>query len=277
MTDSTIGFIGGGNMAASIIGGLVPDQINADHICVFDPNPDTCQRLAIDYKISICSNNEELLSRSDIIVLAVKPQVMQAVLQPLASIAQAQRPLFISIAAGIPCAHMNAWLDTGSNEEHAIVRVMPNTPALVKAGASGLYANQHVSEHQRLQAQNLMQAVGSAAWVPEEANIDAVTALSGSGPAYFMLFVKSLTEAGVNAGLTADVARQLAIDTCAGSASLMASSEHDIQQLIDNVTSPGGTTEQALLSFKAQELPRVVETAFNAALKRSEELAEELG
>ena len=277
MTDYTIGFIGGGNMAASIIGGLVPDQVRADHICVFDPNPQSCQRLANDYKVNICENNTELLSRSDVIVIAVKPQVMETVLRPLAAVAQTKKPLFISIAAGIPCTLINTWLDTTGHEEHAIVRVMPNTPALVKAGASGLYANQHVSNQQREQAQNLMQAVGSTAWVPEEANIDAVTALSGSGPAYFMLFVKSLIEAGVNAGLTVDVARQLAIDTCAGSAKLMASSEHDIQQLIDNVTSPAGTTEQALLSFGRQELPKVVETAFNAALQRSEELAKELG
>lgn len=273
MTDYTIGFIGGGNMASSLIGGMVPELLPAANVCVFDPSPDSQRRLADDYGIHICDDNQELIERSDVVVIALKPQVMQAVLSPLSDIINQQQPLLISVAAGIQCQHIENWL----GQPQAVIRVMPNTPALVKAGASGLYANNRVSDEQKNIATMLLQSVGSVAWVEAEDDIDAVTALSGSGPAYFMLFVKSLIESGIAAGLDPEVARELAISTCNGAAALVRSSDESIQQLIDNVTSPGGTTEQALISFKNNQLPTIVDQAFNAALQRSKELAQELG
>lgn len=272
MIDNTIGFIGAGNMASAMIGGLVPHTIDPGKLFVFDPNQDNCQQLAKQYAVNICASNEELIAHCDVVIIATKPQVMQAVLSPLSAVAKQHKPMIVSIAAGIPCALIQQWLDG----EYAIVRVMPNTPALVNAGASGLYANETVSTAQRELAQTLLQAIGSAAWVNNEADIDAVTALSGSGPAYFMLFVQALIQAGTQAGLDEKVAKQLAIDTCAGAAKLMHSSEQSIEQLIKNVTSPGGTTEQALFSFEHNALTTVVSDAFTAARQRSEELAKEL-
>jgi pyrroline-5-carboxylate reductase len=268
----SVGFIGGGNMANSIIGGLIPDILPNNAVHVFDPNEEQLQQLAAQYGICPCKNNAELVNNSDVIILAVKPQVMNAVLTPIQNDLKNKQPLIISIAAGITCQA----IETLSDNHAAVIRVMPNTPALVQAGASGLYANQHVSTEQKNIAQTLMNAVGSAFWVDNEADIDAVTALSGSGPAYFMLFVQSLIDAGEKAGLPKDIAKQLAIDTCAGSAKLMSTSDLPIQQLIDNVTSPRGTTEQALLSFKKNQLSHTVAEAFDAALKRSKELGKEL-
>lgn len=267
-----IGFIGGGNMASSIIGGLIPNILPSNAVHAFDPNKEQLQQLAKQYSVTACKDNNALVSNSDVIVLAVKPQVIGAVLKPIKQALKSKRPLIISIAAGITCSTIESIIDKNA----AVIRVMPNTPALVNAGTSGLYANKNVSDKQKSIADTLMSAVGSALWVEHETDIDAVTALSGSGPAYFMLFVKSLINAGEQAGLTTDVATQLAIDTCAGSAKLMSNSDLPIDQLIDNVTSPGGTTEQALLSFHCNKLSAIVSDAFDAALKRSKELGEEL-
>ncbi len=275
----TIGFIGGGNMASSIIGGLVPNIVQSQSIYVFDPNADQMEKLSSDFNINTCSSNSELVQKSDVLVLAVKPQVMATVLTPIAQIILDKQSLVISIAAGINCDLIQQIIINATHVKNintAVIRVMPNTPALVKSGASGMYANQSVSTEQKDIAQTLMSAVGSAFWVEKEQDIDAVTALSGSGPAYFMLFVKSLIESAEQAGLPSDIAKQLAIDTCAGSAKLMQSSEHSIEQLIKNVTSPKGTTEQALLSFQNDKLANIIDKAFQSALKRSEELGVEL-
>jgi len=213
-----------------------------------------------------------LVAQSSVVVIAVKPQVLKAVLTPLSSAFNASSPLIISIAAGVTANSIEQWLDG----QFAIVRVMPNTPALVGQGASGLYANQHVSAEHRTISSTLINAVGSSAWVEREQDIDSITALSGSGPAYFMLFIKSLIEAATKAGLTPETAKQLAVKTATGAAALIDSSDLDLTTLMDNVTSPGGTTEQALLSFNESGLSKVVEDAFNAAKTRSEELAKEL-
>ena len=280
-TNYSIGFIGGGNMAKSIIGGLVPDIINSSSIHVFDPDADQLSQLCEQFDVIGCPSNEDLIKQCDVIVLAVKPQVMSAVLAPIAAAICEQNPLIISIAAGITndlilqiINHSCAY-ETPKNDL-AIIRVMPNTPALVNAGASGMFANDFVTNSQKDIADTLLSAVGSAVWVKNETDIDAVTALSGSGPAYFMLFIQSLIESAEQAGLSTAVAKQLAIDTCAGSAKLIQNSEADIAQLIKNVTSPGGTTEQALQSFKNNELPHIIDNAFNAALQRSKELGAEL-
>jgi len=266
-------------MASSIIGGLVPDILPSTAISVFDPNPEQLARLNQQFGTISCADNHELIQRSDVIVLAVKPQVMAKVLAPIANDIAEKQPLLISIAAGISDESIQDIIQQAANTTGSalpVIRVMPNTPALVKSGASGMYANSHVSDVQKDIAHTLMSAVGSAFWVKQEKDIDTVTALSGSGPAYFMLFIQSLIQSAEHAGLPSEVAKQLAIDTCAGSAKLIQASDASIAQLISNVTSPGGTTEQALQSFHNNQLTHIVDQAFNAALHRSEELAEEL-
>jgi len=272
--NQTIGFIGGGNMATSIIGGLISSQVMpANQIMVFEPSAEKAQSLHEEFGIVIADNNQHLVSHCDIVVIAVKPQVLETVLRPLASAFQTRQPLIVSIVAGITVDSIEQWLDG----TFSVVRVMPNTPALIGEGASGLYASPRVGEQQKDMALSLMNAVGASAWVKSEKDIDSITALSGSGPAYFMLFIKSLIEAGVNAGLDEETAKALAVKTASGSAALINSSDLPLQTLIDNVTSPGGTTEQALLSFHQSDLPTIISKAFDAAKNRSEELSRELG
>ena len=272
--NQTIGFIGGGNMASSLIGGLINGGVvQAHNIIVFDPSVDRAQELKRQFNIQTAQNNEELVEKSSVIVIAVKPQVLKTVLEPLATSFQKKSPLIVSVVAGITADSIEKWLDGN----FAIVRVMPNTPALVGQGASGLYANENVSANQKAISSELINAVGSSAWVSNENDIDSITALSGSGPAYFMLFIQSLIDSAVNAGLNPEAAKELAVKTASGAAALIESSDLPLQTLIDNVTSPGGTTEQALLSFERSNLKGIVDDAFTAAKKRSQELAKELG
>ena len=272
--DQTIGFIGGGNMASSLIGELINGGvINANQICVFEPSAEKANELNSKFGIQIAQSNEQLIKQSSVVVIAVKPQVLKDVLSPLASTFKEQSPLIVSIVAGITANSIEQWLQG----EYAIVRVMPNTPALVGQGASGLYANENVNDEQRKVSTQLMNAVGSCAWVANETDIDSITALSGSGPAYFMLFIQSLIDSAINSGLEPCAAKKLAVKTASGAAALIDSSDLPLQTLIDNVTSPGGTTEQALLSFERSDLKGVVDSAFNAAKNRSQELAKELG
>jgi len=272
MIDKKIGFIGAGNMASAMIGGLSSVGVDADKLSIFDPNQENCKKLVNQYAVTACASNEELIKRCDVILLAVKPQAMQSILMPLATVLNEQKPLLVSIAAGISCHHIETWL----SGEFAVVRVMPNTPALVNAGASGLFANERVNKEQKALSFELLTAIGSAIWVENEEDINAVTALSGSGPAYFMLFVQSLIESGVKAGLKQDAAAQLAIETCSGTAQLIQQSDVEISQLIKNVTSPNGTTEAALNSFAENHFPDIVAKAFSAALNRSVQLGEEM-
>jgi pyrroline-5-carboxylate reductase len=269
----SIGFIGGGNMATSLIGGLVAQgDISGQRLSVFEPNADKARALAKRFGIHASNTNEELIARSNVVVIAVKPQILQSVLRPIAESFRNQKPLIISVVAGITSASIENWLD----DQFAIVRVMPNTPALIGKGASGLFANARVNQEQKSITDGIANAVGRSAWVNSEHDIDSVTALSGSGPAYFMLFIQGLIEAGESAGLSADTAKTLAVQTAVGAAELVASSELPLQTLIDNVTSPNGTTEKALLSFKESNLKDIVSNAFDAAKGRSEELAKEL-
>ena len=260
-------------MAASLIGGLLQqNNIAATQISVFEPNIERAQSLAKQFGINACASNTELVETSDIVVIAVKPQVLEKVLVPESLAFLAKKPLIISVVAGITIRSIEQWL----SGEYAIVRVMPNTPALVGMGASGLFANPRVDTSQRDVTSQLMNAVGIATWVENEIDIDSVTALSGSGPAYFMLFIQGLIEAAEAAGLTHETAKALAVQTAAGAAHLVASSEVSLDTLIDNVTSPNGTTEKALQSLNQNDLKSIALQAFNAARKRSQELAEEL-
>lgn len=261
-------------MATSLIGGLLKQgHTAAQDVYLFDPNAEQAQKVAADYKISLAADNQALVAACEVVVIAVKPQVLETVLRPLSQVFQDTKPLIISVVAGIKAQSIEAWL----GDDFAVARVMPNTPALVGQGASGMYANSRVSEAQRSATETIVNAVGVGAWVNTEHDIDSVTALSGSGPAYFMLFIQGLIEAAERAGMDPNTAKTLAVQTAVGAAALVGNSELPLQTLIDNVTSPNGTTEQALKSFANDDLKGIVSNAFAAAKNRSAELADELG
>ena len=268
----TLAFIGAGNMARAIIGGLISNGFPAANIRASSP---TIDRLA-DLKsqgLFVTTDNTEAMSSADIVVLAVKPQMLKAVLQPLAAAAAQNKPLFISVAAGITSQSINKWL----GGDQAIVRCMPNTPALVKMGANGLFANASVSEAQRSQAVSVLSATGLTLWVEQEEQLHAVTAVSGSAPAYYFLFMEAMIAAAVKQGLSKEVATQLTLQTARGAAEMALQSDVDPAELRRRVTSPKGTTEQAILSFQANHLDRLVEEAMQACAARSVSMAKELG
>ncbi len=273
MSDNSIGFIGGGNMARSLIGGLISTGRAPHTIRVSEPDPQKRTYFQEILKVGVVQDNRELASGSDIIVLAVKPQVMKQALQPLREPLLQHRPLLLSIAAGIREPDINRWAGGG----HAIVRAMPNTPALVGSGATGLFANPAVSANQRDQAESLMRAVGVTVWLGQESLLDQVTALSDSGPAYFILFMEALEQAGIEHGLDRDVAHLLVMETCLGAARLAMESDEDLPELRRRVTSPGGTTEKALQVMENAHMQRIIRDAFAAASLRASELGNQLG
>ena len=273
MTQASIGFIGGGNMARSLIGGLISDRYPAALITVSEPDAGTRDTLARDFGIEVVDDNAQLVANNDVVVLAVKPQVMKEVAEAIADSVQARRPLLVSIAAGIRAPDLERWLGGGC----AIVRTMPNTPALVGSGATGMYANAQVSAGQRGLAESLMRAVGLTLWVDDEDQMDAVTALSGSGPAYFFLILEVLQAAGQKLGLAQDSARLLAVQTAYGAAKMALESPEDAATLRRRVTSPGGTTEQAIKVLEEGGIHDLFEQALAAANRRSVELADMFG
>jgi len=268
LNNSHIAFIGAGNMANSLIRGLLAKGIPADRIHASDPDTDKLERLQSECGIRI-GDNASVAATADVILLAVKPQVMAAVCTQLRDFIQKPDCLIISIAAGIPISSLSGWLGS----EQAIVRCMPNTPALVSEGATGLYANVNCQPAQRMLAGEIMAAVGIVCWLQAEQDIDTVTALSGSGPAYYFLMMEAMEQAAINMGLDTTVARQLSIQTALGAGRLAATSDVAPDELRRRVTSPGGTTEQALLSFSRDGFAEMVETAMRAAQQRAAELA----
>lgn len=268
-----ISFIGGGNMARSLIGGLIADGRDPATLWVSDNSDDQLLHLQQQFQVNTTTSNNEAANAADILVLAVKPQVMRNVTAELIETAQQRKPLVISIAAGIRVEDIDRWL--GGNV--AIVRAMPNTPALIQTGATALYANTRVSADQRNSAETILRAVGLALWVSEEKMMDAVTALSGSGPAYFFLFIEALEEAAKTLGLPEKSAHLLALQTAFGATKMALESPEDCATLRKRVTSPGGTTEQALRTFEEGQLRQLVAKALTAAAHRSEELAQQLG
>lgn len=274
MSTPRIAFIGGGNMAASLIGGLRAQGTPASAICASDPGADRRDELETVHGISTFVENTQAIAGADVIVLAVKPQVMQAVCCDLAVHLQADQ-LIVSIAAGISCASLQKWL--GDQTPRAIVRCMPNTPSLLRQGVSGLFANGQVSSGQKQQAEQLLSAVGVALWLDDEALIDAVTAVSGSGPAYFFLMIEAMTAAGEKLGLPRDAAAQLTLQTALGAARMACESDVEPAELRRRVTSPNGTTEAAIKAFQAGGFETLVAQAMDAAARRSAELAEQLG
>lgn len=276
MNQPRIAFIGAGNMAASLIGGLRAQGVPAERIRASDPSAEQRARLGAEHGIFLCAENAEAVAGADVVVLAVKPQVMKPVCQALAP-SLTGNPLIVSIAAGIPCASLEQWLGSSSAKKPAIVRCMPNTPALLRQGVSGLFANAQVSSAQRAQAEQLLSAVGVALWLDEEKLIDAVTAVSGSGPAYFFLLIEAMTAAGEQLGLPRETAAQLTLQTALGAARMATESDVDAAELRRRVTSPNGTTEAAIKAFQAGGFETLVHQALNAAAARSAELAEQLG
>jgi pyrroline-5-carboxylate reductase len=273
MTDGIISFIGGGNMAASLIGGLIADGRDPASIYVTDIDSPKLDALADTFRIQSSHDNEEAVSHASCVVFAVKPQSMASVVQGIALPGQAHRPLFVSIAAGVREPDIRRWLGFDA----AIVRTMPNTPALVGSGATALYANAFVSTEQHSLAESVLRAVGLTLWVENEDLLDAVTALSGSGPAYFFLLMESMERAGIALGLSKDHARMLAIQTGFGAAKMALESNDPPATLRTRVTSPGGTTECALDTLTAGGMEHLVHEALQAAYRRSVELGVEFG
>nr|WP_284450382.1 pyrroline-5-carboxylate reductase [Spongiibacter tropicus] len=272
VSTATIGFIGGGNMAASIIGGLLTSGVDARQLRAGDPSQESLDRLASLGPITTSQDNLDIIPGCDVLVMAVKPQLMKVVCAGIADTVQASKPLIISIAAGVTSDSLNHWL--GGNL--AIVRCMPNTPALLRCGATGLFANTAVSEIQRQQAQQILDAVGLALWVKQESELDAVTAVSGSGPAYFFLMMEAMQASGEALGLSPDVAKQLSQQTALGAARMALESDVDVAELRRRVTSPKGTTERAITIFEDGGFRALVQQALQGAADRADELGREL-
>jgi pyrroline-5-carboxylate reductase len=257
-------------MARALIGGLRADGWPASSLWVADPDPDQRQSLLDRYPaVQVGADNNEAAKAADVVLLAVKPQVLKPVAQALAECVQLSSPLIVTIAAGIRTVDLERWL--GGNL--AIVRCMPNTPALVRSAATALYANARVAPDQRAAAEMILNAVGITLWIEDEALLDAVTALSGSGPAYFLLVIEAMERAGVKLGLTAEVARQLTLQTALGTARLALAEPIEPAVLRARVTSKGGTTERAIAELEGGRLKILFEHALAAAAKRAGELA----
>jgi pyrroline-5-carboxylate reductase len=267
-----IAFIGGGNMATSLAGGLIAAGTEPASIIVAEPDAGQRTQLSKQFGVATTADNIETLQH-DVVVLSVKPQLMQTVCRQLADSANVQNPLYVSIAAGIRTADIMRWLGA----DVAIVRCMPNTPALIQCGATALYANSTVNEAQKQLADEILRAAGITDWVADEDLLDVVTALSGSGPAYFFLLMEAMENTAVDLGLDKQTASALTLQTALGAARLASESELDVQELRARVTSKGGTTAAAISSFEHNDFNHHVSQALHAAYNRSRELADELG
>ncbi len=272
MENPRIAFIGGGNMARSLVAGLLADRFDPARIRVADPDPQQRQRLE-GLGVRTTEDNAAALEGAEVVVLAVKPQVMKGVAEALAAHLPQPPPLIISVAAGIREADLTRWL----GRDCPVVRAMPNTPAMVQSAATALHANARVSPAQRDLAEFVLRAVGLTVWLEDESLMDAVTALSGSGPAYVFLVMEALEQAGRELGLPADVARLLTLQTTFGAAKMALETAEDSATLRQRVTSPGGTTERAIAVLQEGGLQRLFTRALMAARDRAEELAELLG
>ena len=270
MSSYKVGFIGGGNMARALAGGLVSSGYPPGLLLMADP--DEHRRAVLEHDlpgVTITADNDAVAAAADCLVLAVKPQLMRSVCESLAAAVQVSRPLVISVAAGTHSRDIDDWLGA----ELAVVRVMPNQPALLLEGASGMYANELTTSEQRDRATEIISAVGSVVHVHDEDMIDAVTAISGTGPAYFYLLIDMLIGAAEDFGIDPQAAHKLVMDTAKGSAALAAVSGETMDAMIEHVRSPGGTTAAAFEVFDAEDIRRIFAEAFTAARDRSIELA----
>lgn len=270
---SHISFIGAGNMASAIIEGLLDSGHDAGALTATATSDATLTALHDRLGINTGTDNNHAVAHSDVVVLAVKPQIMRQVCEEMRDAIQTRKPLIISVAAGLPADALERWL----GGELAVVRCMPNTPSLVGAGASGLYANPRVSDDQRRLAEELLSAVGIVEWVEDEALLEAVTAVSGSAPAYFFLMFEAMEDAAVAQGLPADTARRLAMQAALGAARMAMASDKLPGELKRNVMSPGGTTERAIHRLESGGFRQLVQDAMNDCADRARDMAKELG
>jgi pyrroline-5-carboxylate reductase len=269
-----IAFIGGGNMASALIAGLAGKLTAGANIHVVDPNADALERLRTQYGVTTATDSDAAVTAADVIVLAVKPQSMRDVAaQLLPLIDTARQPLIVSIAAGIRGADLSRWLGGYG----AIVRCMPNTPALIGMGITGMAATQGVSAQQKQAADDILRAVGPTVWLDDEAKIDAVTAISGSGPAYVFYFIEAMQQAATELGLTTEQGTQLALATFVGAAQLATQSNEPVALLRERVTSKGGTTYAALTSMEDSGVKAAIIKGAKAAADRGRQMGDELG
>ncbi len=269
MNTQKIGFIGGGNMASSLLSGLIASGHSPQHLWVSDVNPEALKSLAETLHVNTSINNADVINAVDVVVLAVKPQILNEVAVNAAPLIQEKKSLVVSIAAGISQTSLSQWLGS----ETAIVRCMPNTPALVLTGATALHANAQVNAEQHDLAENIMRSVGIALWVDDESDLDAVTAVSGSGPAYYFLLMEAMEKAALELGLNETTARLLVQQTALGAAKIALESSESPEQLRKRVTSPGGTTQRAIETFEQGGFTELVSKALHAAKDRSIEMS----
>lgn len=269
MTRETIAFIGGGNMATSLIAGLVSDGIDPASLIVSEPDADKRDQLASHYGVRVTQDNGAAQAEADVVLLCVKPQLAHGVCSSLGQALTTKVPLYISVMAGIREHSIQSWL----GGPRPLVRTMPNTAAMIQAGAIVLHATPEVSAGQRNRAETIMRAGGLTRWVEREDLLDAVTAISGSGPAYFFLLMEELEKVAIDLGLDAESARLLTIQTALGAARMAMESSHDPEELRKRVTSPGGTTESALRVLMEGDFSNLIAQAVRAAQARSQELS----
>lgn len=269
LRDIQIRFIGAGNMATSLISGLLNKGLNTAQIKATNPNYNQREYIRKQFNIQVFDDNNEHFGWPDVVLMAVKPQVMKTAITEIRDNIHHTQPLVISVAAGITTAQMQDWLQQPS----AVIRTMPNTPAAIGQGAIGMFANGQVTSEQRSLCEQIMDAVGTSVWVTEETDMDIVTALSGSGPAYFFMFIQALQNAAEELGLSAENARLLTQQTAVGATLLAERSDRPISELIEQVTSPQGTTYAALSQFNQLQIDDIVKQAVTAAWQRSAELS----
>lgn len=272
MSTSKIAFIGAGNMAKAIMGGILAEGYAASRIIAAGPRMETLDKVKQDFQVEVTTDNNVAAAWADVVILAVKPQMLKEVSLALRE-ALAHKPLIISVAAGITTESLANWL----GKDQAIVRSMPNTPSQLRKGASGVFANARVSDAQKAEANAILGAVGVVQWLDDESLLNPVTAVSGSGPAYFFLFMEAMIEAGEKLGLSRECATELTVQTALGAALLAKESQCDVAELRRRVTSPKGTTEQAINSFEQDQLRETVLKAMTACSNRALELSKLLG
>ncbi|KAI8319645.1 pyrroline-5-carboxylate reductase [Martensiomyces pterosporus] len=288
MSIPCITFIGGGNMCEAILSGLLKIGHPTSHVRVSEPFPERQQYLREKYSIDVYADNQDAILGTkgtvstvpvDVVVLAVKPQVVGSVVRGVSEALLSTTPLVISIVAGVAIADFTRWIHSASSDKRVpLVRLMPNTPALVGEGAAGMYANEDVSEKQREQTEYVVKNIAKEYfWVDSESGIDAVCSISGSGPAYFFLIIEAMEKAGQDLGLSADVAKRLAAQTALGAAKMVLTSEDDVQTLRRKVTSPNGTTHAAIETMKQEGVPEGIEKGVMACRARCTSLSEEFG
>lgn len=271
MISNKVGLIGGGNMARAIAGGLLRGGMHATDVMIAEPRPEQCDLLRKElYGALVTEDNKRVAKSAEVLLFAVKPQILKPVCEGLVEQVQVSRPLIMSIAAGPKIDDIDAWLGGGLS----VVRVMPNQPALIDQGISALFANERTSDAHKALAEKIMTAVGHAVWIDAEAKMDAVTAVSGTGPSYFYLLIDVMIESALKYGIDPDTARVLAVETARGATALAAAETESMASLIDRVRSPGGTTTAAFEYLEAKDARGIFSMAIDAAEKRAAELAE---